>query len=256
MNSEWRSRYEEGVAAAQAAGKIALAYFDAGITVETKADQSPVTIADRRAEETLRNQLLKHFPNDGFLGEEYGDAPGRSGYRWIIDPIDGTRSFIRNIPIWATLVGLEFQGEMIAGITYIPAWNQTYRALRGDGAFRDDRPIHVSGVGQLDKSLVSYSGFGYFKSAGHQDTFARLLASTERSRSYSDFYGFVLVAQGSVELMVDHGVHIWDVAGLKVIVEEAGGKFTDWEGKPRVDRPDALASNGKVHAAALEVLRG
>src|SRR5271170_3270166 len=106
MNSDWRSRYEQAVVAAQAAGKVALGYFDAGVAVETKADRSPVTIADRSAEETLRKHLLQHFPEDGFLGEEFGDTPGRSGYRWIIDPIDGTRSFIRNIPIWATLVGL------------------------------------------------------------------------------------------------------------------------------------------------------
>ena len=256
MNPEWRSRYDAGVLAAQAAGKVALDYFDKGVVVETKADQSPVTIADRSAEETLRSFVRKHFPNDGFLGEEFGDSPGSSGYRWIIDPIDGTRSFIRNIPIWATLVGLEYRGEMIAGIAYIPVWNQTFRALRGDGAFRDDRRIRVSDTAQLGKSLFSYSSFGFFKAAGKQDHFAQLLAETERSRAYADFYGFVLVAQGSVDLMADYGVHIWDVAGLKVIVEEAGGTFTDWDGQPSIDRPDVLASNGKVHAAALKILGG
>ena len=255
MNPDWKSRYDLGVVAAQAAGKVALDYFDTGVAVETKADQSPVTIADRSAEQALRKQLTQHFPDDGFLGEEFGDTPGTSGYRWIIDPIDGTRSFIRNIPVWATLVGLEFRGEMIAGIAYIPTWNQTFRALRGDGAYRDDRRIRVSDVPTLDKALLSYSSFGFFKAAGRQDSFALMLAKTERSRGYSDFYGFVLVAQGSVDLMVEHGVHIWDVAGLKVLVEEAGGTFTDWEGQPSIDRPDVLASNGKVHAAALEILR-
>src|SRR6476659_8279324 len=120
MISEWKSRYDLGVEAAQEAGKVALRYFDTGVTVETKADQSPVTIADRNAEKALREHLLKHFPNDGFLGVEFGDTPGSTGYRWIIDPIDGTRSFIRNIPIWGTLLGLEYRDEMIAGVCYIP----------------------------------------------------------------------------------------------------------------------------------------
>jgi histidinol-phosphatase len=256
MNPEWQSRYEEGVLAAQAAGKVALGYFDTGVAVETKPDQSPVTIADRSAEEALRKQLTKHFPKDGFLGEEFGDTPGGTGYRWIIDPIDGTRSFVRNIPIWATLLGLEYRGEMIAGICFIPTWNQTFRALRGDGAYRDNRRIRVSDVPTLGKAFISYSSFGFFKAAGRQDSFAKLLAMSERSRGYADFYGFVLVAQGSVDVMVEHGVHIWDVAGLKVIVEEAGGTFTDWDGQPSIDRPDVLASNGKVHAAALDILRG
>ncbi len=254
MNPDWKTRYEEGVQAAQEAGRVALRYFDTGVVVETKADQSPVTIADRTAEQTLRERLLKHFPSDGFLGEEFGDAPGTSGYRWIIDPIDGTRSFIRNIPIWGTLLGLEHRGEMIAGIVYIPTWNQTYRALRGDGAYRDDRRIRVSDVSQLNKALVSYSSFGFFKAAGKQNAFAEILARTERSRSYADFYGFVLVAQGSVDVMVEYGVHIWDVAGLKVLVEEAGGQFSDWSGGPSIDRPDVIASNGKIHAATLEIL--
>jgi len=255
MNAEWKSRYDAGIHAAQAAGKVALGYFDTAVAVELKEDHSPVTIADRNAEKTLREHILKHFPDDGFLGEEFGDSPGSTGYRWIIDPIDGTRSFIRNIPIWATLLGLEYRGEMLAGITYIPVWNQTFRALRGDGAYRDDRRIRVSDVPRLDKSLISYSSFGFFKKAGKQEAFATLLAKTERSRGYSDFYGFILVAQGSVEVMVDHGVHIWDVAGLQVIVEEAGGRFTDWDGKRTIDRPDVLATNGRVHDAALEILR-
>jgi histidinol-phosphatase len=254
MIPDWKARYEEGVLAAQEAGRVALGYFDRGVAVETKADQSPVTIADRAAEQAMRQRLLRHFPHDGFLGEEFGDSPGSSGYRWIIDPIDGTRSFVRNIPIWATLVGLEHRNEMIAGIAVIPTWNQTFRALRGDGAYRDERRIRVSDVDRLDKALMSYSSFGFFKAAGKQSAFAEMLARTERSRSYADFYGFVLVAQGAVDLMADFGVHIWDVAGLKVIVEEAGGCFTDWAGGATVDRPDALATNGRLHAAALEIL--
>lgn len=255
MNADWKNRYEAGVLAAQEAGREALRYFDTGVAVETKPDQSPVTIADRSAEEVFRKRLVEQFPDDGFLGEEFGDTVGTSGFRWIIDPIDGTRSFIRGIPIWATLIGLEYQGEMIAGVAYNPVWKQTHRALRGDGAYRDERRIRVSDEQHFDKSLLAYSSFSYFRQVGKQTAFAELLVKTERSRSYADYYGFVLVAQGSVELMVDHGVHIWDIAGLKVIVEEAGGMFTDWHGGLGVDRPDVVASNGKVHAAALEILK-
>src|SRR5215470_7207339 len=131
MNADWRNRYDIAITASKQAGDFALGYFDNNIAVEWKADQSPVTMADRGAEEMLRKALLGKFPNDGFLGEEFGDTPGTSGYRWIIDPIDGTRSFVRGIPIWATMVGLEYQRELIAGVVYIPAMNQVYRALRG-----------------------------------------------------------------------------------------------------------------------------
>jgi histidinol-phosphatase len=255
MDPSWQTRYSAGLEAAKIAGQLALRHFDTNIAVETKADLSPVTVADRDAEQSLRERLGKLFPGDGFLGEEFGDTPGSTGFRWIIDPIDGTRSFIRDIPIWATLVSLEYRSEQIMGICYMPAMNLMYRALRGDGAFRDDRRIHVSDVARLDKALVSYSSLGFFKVAGKQQQFLTMLDRTERSRAYSDFYGFMLVAQGSVDLMVEQGVHIWDVAGLKVIVEEAGGTFTNWDGNPSVDRPDVVASNGKVHAAALEILR-
>jgi len=244
-------RYEEAIRATREAGRVALQYFDTGVAVETKADDSPVTIADRSAEETLRGRLIKHFPDDGFLGEEFGNSPGTSGYRWIIDPIDGTRSFIRGIPLWATLVGLEYQGEMVAGLAFNPVLDQMHHAMKGSGAFRDDRPIHVSNTATLNRAIVAYSSIDYFKAAGRQQAWMDLLGAAERSRSYCDYYGFVLVAQGSVDLMADHGVHIWDVAGLKVIVEEAGGKFSDWSGQPSVDRPDVLASNGRVHAGAL-----
>ena len=255
MHPDWKARYDVMLDAAREAGNLALKYFDTGIAVETKADRSPVTIADRDAEKLLRATLTRYFPGDGFLGEEFGEQDGTTGFRWIIDPIDGTRSFVRNIPIWATLVGLEFQGKQIAGLAYIPTWGQMFHALSGCGAFRDERRISVSSTEKLAQSLVSYSSFGFFKSPDSGPAFLEMLKQTERSRSYADFYGFVLVAQGSVDLMVDYGVHIWDVAGLKVIVEEAGGKFTDWQGDPRIDRPDVIASNGKVHDAALTILK-
>ena len=132
MNPEWRSRYEKAIDITRRAGKVALSHYETNLTIECKGDLSPVTIADRNTEQALRTGILEAFPGDGFLGEEYGDAAGTTGFRWILDPIDGTRSFVRGIPIWAVLVGLEYRGELIAGVCRVPALQQTFRALRGD----------------------------------------------------------------------------------------------------------------------------
>jgi histidinol-phosphatase len=257
MNPEWKNRYDAAVTAARQAGRHALQYFDRGVNVEWKADRSPVTLADREAETLLRERLLGAFPDDGFLGEEFGDRPGTSGYRWIVDPIDGTRSFVRGIPLWATLIGLEYREEQIAGIAYLPALNDTtYRALRGDGAYRDERRIRVSDVDRLADAVVFYSSLSWFAKAGKEAMFLNLVRATQRQRGYGDFYGFVLVAQGSGEVMAEHGVHAWDVAGLKVLVEEAGGTFTNWAGTPTIHSPDVVASNGKLHTTTLAILNG
>jgi histidinol-phosphatase len=255
MNAEWRSRYEVAIEVAQQAGALALQHFDREIAVEWKADDSPVTIADRSAEALLRTTLLGRFPSDGFLGEESGDTPGSSGYRWIIDPIDGTRSFVRGIPIWAVLVGLEYRGELIAGVCRLPAMNQTFRALKGDGAFRDDRRLHVSTVDRLDRAHVYYSSIRWMKQAGSERQFLELVDCTERQRGFGDFYGFVMVAQGSGEVMVEYGVHPWDLGALVPIVEEAGGRMTTWDDSRDLNRSDVLATNGRLHAEVLRVLR-
>ena len=256
MNAEWNARYEVAVEAARQAGQLALRYFDAGLAVEWKHDHSPVTAADREAEALLRTTLLGKFPHDGFLGEEHGEQPGSSGFRWIIDPIDGTRNFVRGIPIWATLVGLEYKDEQIAGVCDVPTLRQTYRALRGGGAFRDDRPIQVSDVAALDQAILFYSSLSWFVRAGKAKEFLELAVRTQRQRGFGDFYGFVLVAQGSGEVMAEHGVHAWDVAALKPILEEAGGRLTDWDGTPTIHRTDVIASNGRLHDAALRILNG
>jgi histidinol-phosphatase len=255
MNPEWRSRYELAVEAARKAGRLALKYFDTELTVERKGDQSPVTVADREAEQLLRGTLHQAFPGDGFLGEEFGETPGTSGYRWILDPIDGTRSFVRGIPLWAVLVGLEYRGEMIAGVADAAALGQTYHALRGNGAFRDERRIRVSDEADLSRALLFYTSLSWFMQAGHEQEFLQLVRGTDRQRGYGDFYGFVLVAQGSGEAIIEHGVHVWDVAAIKPIIEEAGGRFSDWDGQPNIHRPDVAATNGKLHDAVLRVLR-
>jgi histidinol-phosphatase len=254
MNADWRNRYELAVTVAKEAGRLALRYFDSEMVVEWKKDQSPVTVADREAEDLLRKRLLGTFPKDGFLGEEFGNTPGTSGFRWIIDPIDGTRNFVRGIPLWATLIGLEYKEEQIVGVADLPAFGQTFRAMRGEGAFRDDRPIHVSQVTELSKGVMFYSSLSWFIKAGRQEVFLELVRRVQRQRGFGDFYGFLLVAQGSGELMLEHGVHIWDVAAIKPIVEEAGGRFSDWDGQPTIQRPDVIASNGILHDQVLGLL--
>lgn len=256
MNPHWRTRYELAVEAAQKAGDLARTYYETTFDVQHKADSSPVTVADREAEQHIRSMIARHFPDDGLLGEEYGDQSGTTGFRWVIDPIDGTKSFVRHVPIWATLVGLEYQGEQIGGVAYIPVFGMTYRALRGGGAFMNERPIHVSNVARLADSLLCYSSIGWFTRVGREKTFLELANRTARQRGYGDFYGFVLVAEGAAEVMLEHGVNPWDVAATKPIIEEAGGCFTDWDGKPTIHRPDVLATNGKVHGEAMAILRG
>jgi histidinol-phosphatase len=255
LNPDWRNRYEAAVDAARRAGQVALRYFDHDVAVEWKEDESPVTVADRETEAELRATFERMFPGDGFLGEEYGDAPGSTGFRWIIDPIDGTRSFVRGVPIWATMVGLEYKGEQVAGVIYLPALGPTYHALRGHGAFRGDKRIRVSDVADLAQAHIYYSSLSWFMKAGKRDAFIDLCVRTERQRGFGDFYGFVLVAQGSGELMIDHGVHPWDVSAVVPLIEEAGGRFSDWDGNPGIDRPDVLVSNGKLHEVALAMLQ-
>src|SRR5436190_5804144 len=157
MNPDWKARYEVAVEVARRAAQRALRYFNESVVVEWKHDQSPVSVADRETEQELEAGLLGRFPGDGFLGEEFGEKPGTSGFRWIIDPIDGTRNFVRGIPIWGTLVGLEYQGEAIAGVVEVPALGLAYRALRGDGAYRNDRRIRVSSVATLSDATLFHT---------------------------------------------------------------------------------------------------
>jgi histidinol-phosphatase len=256
MNTAWRTRYDAAIEATHKAGQFALRYFDADVAVEWKLDASPVTVADRDAEKLLRSTLLGAFPQDGFLGEEFGDHPGTSGFRWIVDPIDGTRSFVRGVPLWGTLVGLEYQGEPIAGVAAAPALGVTWRALRGDGAYRDERRIHVSKVDNLKDATLFYTSLKWFDLAGKRDHFLRLAGQVQSHRGHGDFYGFVLVAQGSGEIMTEHGVHIWDVAAIEPIITEAGGRYSNWDGRKDLTRPDVVVSNGILHDAALRVLAG
>ena len=152
-------------------------------------------------------------------------------------------------------MGLEYKGATIAGVVVVPPWGHVYRALRGDGAFRGEQRIRVSDVSKMGDAHLFYSSLSWFARAGRQEAFLELSRRTQRQRGFGDFYGFVLVAQGSGELMVEHGVHIWDVAAIKPLIEEAGGRYSDWDGGTSIDRPDVIVSNGKLHEEALGFLK-
>jgi histidinol-phosphatase len=262
MNPEWRARYEVAVESAEQAAQIAAGYFPDGdpaefaAHIEWKSDRSPVTAADRAAEAFLRNRIINAFPDDAFLGEEYGEKPGDSGFRWIVDPIDGTRNFMRGMPLWGTLVGVEHRGEAVAGAAVLPALGHTYRALRGDGAYRNSRRLRVSDAASLDDAILVCSTLSGFTKVGRESQFLKLVHRTQRQRAFGNFYGFALVAEGAAEIMVEPGLHVWDVAAVAPIIEEAGGRFTDWQGRPTIHQPDVLASNGRLHDEALRILNG
>lgn len=236
------------------AGKLAWDYFERGIEHELKADQTPVTIADREAEQLLRDTFHQRFPGDGFLGEEYGEEPSATGFRWIIDPIDGTKNYVRGVPVFATLVGLEWDGAMVAGFAYVPAMDRLYHAVRGGGAFRNDRPIRASTVDRLEKVNLVYTSIDWFDKTGTTPFFLDLVRVVERSRGFGDYFGFLLVAEGAADIVLEPQIAPWDIAALKPIVEEAGGTFTNWHGVDTIYGPGALAGNPAIHAEVLRRL--
>jgi histidinol phosphatase-like enzyme (inositol monophosphatase family) len=251
MNAEWTTRYECAVQTTRAAAALALDYYHQALDVEWKADESPVTVADREAERLLRETLLGSFPGDGFLGEESGDQPAATDFQWIIDPIDGTRNFVRGIPIWGTMTGLLHRGEPIAGVIACPALGHLWHAVRGGGAFRNDKPIRVSEVARLAESTLTCTSADYFLRTPEGRPGMAVLARAQISRGYGDCWGFALVAQGSADAMIDHGMKPWDIAAAVPIVEEAGGRASNWNGGRDLFRSDWVASNGRLHDAIL-----
>ncbi len=239
----------------KASERITLKYFRSKFRVDYKSDKSPVTIADKSCEKFLIGELSKKFPEHGFFGEEFGDNSEGHEYRWIIDPIDGTRNFTRGIPYWGTLCGLEHEGEIIAGIMSLPALKKTYYASRKHGAFCNGKRIRVSKLKELEKSSIVYGGLKYFLGTKYEKGFLDITNLSYHDRGFGDCFGYTFVAEGEAEAMLDPIVSPWDVAAIKPIIEEAGGIFTDFEGNATVYAKTALAANPYLHAALLEKLR-
>jgi len=222
--------------------------------VDTKPDLTPVSEADRAAEEALRARIDAERPGDGVVGEEFGETPGTGGRRWILDPIDGTKNYVRGTPVWGTLIALERDGEMVVGVASAPALGRRWWAERGAGAFADGTRIRVSRVHEVEEALLCYTSGPAFDEHGLGPQFRSLAARCWGARGFSDYWGHVLVAEGSADIAVEPIMNLWDNAPLQVIVEEAGGRFTDLEGRPRADGGSAITTNGLLHDDVLAAM--
>jgi histidinol phosphatase-like enzyme (inositol monophosphatase family) len=235
--------------AAYRAGRSTLAHFQTGVAVESKSDATPVTVADRDAERLIRSMIADRFPGDEILGEEEGGS--MSGDRWVIDPIDGTKSFVCGVPLYATLLSYERDGEPILGVCYLPALDEMLYAEQGSGAFFNGRPCRVSQRDDLTGCVLSCGGLASMVRHGRWAAFDKLGEAALATRSWSDAYGHALVATGRVDAMIDPIVNPWDVSAVSLIVREAGGRFTTFTGDEALGA-EALSSNGLLHEALLK----
>ena len=237
---------------------VALRHLAAGLTVNEKPDRTLVTQVDTEIETILRGRIADAFPGHGMVGEEYGDHDGDGETRWIIDPIDGTHNLVRGIPVWATLIAVERAGELVAAAISAPALQRRWHASRGQGAagldLLGERPLRVSAVNRLAEAQVVWSGLGPMEAAGFGPAVRAIAAGAWRDRGFGDFWGYMLVAEGAADAMLEIGPTVWDLAAPALIVREAGGRLTDFAGRDSYTGPQALASNGRLHAAIVEHL--
>jgi histidinol-phosphatase len=248
------------VDAARQAGELTLKYFNSDAGFEMKADNTPVTIADREAEQLLRRLIEAEFSNHGIIGEEFDEKVGSEPGRWILDPIDGTFSFICRVPLYSVLVGFEWQGEMLAGVIHAPALGETVYAARGLGCTwcapnGEERPARVSEVAELSQARLLHGGPKLLHKHGKGRAFDRLREKVYAERGWCDAHAYLLIATGRAEIMLDPILSIWDTAALLPVVTEAGGTFTDWTGRPTHTAPEAIATNGHLLEQVLATIR-
>lgn len=259
--TEVASRLKFALEAARNAGRFILQHYQqAGLTVERKRDSSPVTIADRGAEELLRREIARSFPGDAVLGEELGETSGTSGFRWILDPVDGTKSFIHGVPLFGTLIGLEHRDQCVAGVCSFPPLDEIVWGSIGQGAFwskgkESPRRARVSNIANLGDALFCFTTIQGFGRIGRTDAFHKFVDSCGLARGWGDCYGHCLVATGRAELMVDPLMNPWDIAALIPIVQEAGGHFIDWNGKTSIHSGNGISVNAELRDAVLQVTR-
>lgn len=240
---------------ADAAATVTLPWFGHRLPVELKEDATPVTEVDRRAEQAIRDAIHARHPADAVLGEEHGLQEGANGRRWVIDPVDGTKLYAEGIPLWTTLIALEIDGVPVVGVADAPAIGDRYHAVRGEGAWRGDRRLHVSDVSSLAGSFLAHSAIEEWIAGGEGEFLLGVAGRARRTRGLSDAWAHLLVAQGSVEVLLEHEpCQAWDWAATGLIVEEAGGCMTTLTGRPPSAGDDLLVSNGAVHREVLDAL--
>jgi histidinol-phosphatase len=236
---------------ADLADTITMRHFRAvDLRVETKPDLTPVTVADREVEQAIRTRLAQLRPEDAVVGEEYG-VSGSSARRWVVDPIDGTKNYVRGVPVWATLIALQLSEHGQVGVVTAPALHRRWWAVRGQGAYADGRPIRVSGVSRLADAHLTYSSLGGWEKQDRLAGFLDLSREVWRTRAFGDFWSHVMVAEGGADIAAEPEVSLWDLAALQVLVEEAGGRFTDLSGTATAEGGSAVSSNGLLHDEAL-----
>jgi histidinol-phosphatase len=223
------------------------------LVIETKADQTEVTVADRSTETVVRERILAERPGDGLLGEEHGTIESTNGIRWIIDPIDGTGNYVRGVPVWATLIARECQGVIDIGVVSAPAMGNRWWGSQDHGAFADGRRLQVSRIDEITNAFLSYSE-GPWERQGMRVQLEALRKTAYRERAFGDFWQHMLVAEGACDIAAEAIVSVWDLAAIQIIVEEAGGVFSDLSGQARPDGGSALSTNGVLHGKTLAFL--
>lgn len=258
---ELATRLKFALEAASRAGEFIMSHYQsAELAVERKRDSSPVTEADRGAELLIRKLLAETYPNDAILGEEFGESAGTSGWRWVLDPVDGTKSFIHGVPLFGTLIAAEFNQEPLIGVCRMPALNEVVYGATGLGASwqvgdRPARPARVSSVNDLSAATFSTTTIQGWRRIGRQDAFDRICAKAAISRGWGDCYGHALAATGRVDVMIDPLLNPWDCAPFIPIMKEAGGSFIDFNGKSVTTTGNGLSVNAGLKDQCLELLR-
>ena len=261
LEPEIQSRLDVARRIAREAGQVTLEYFQTNrFEVQRKGDGSPLTIADQKSETHLREVISQEFPDDAIVGEEFGETSGTSGFQWVLDPIDGTKSFICGVPLYGTMVGVTVEDRAVIGSVYFPGLDEGIFAARqfGSWAYQGERqPVaaKVSTKSALADVVMVTSEMETFGDRGAAEVYQKLIESIYFARTWGDVYGYLLVATGRVEVMIDPILNVWDAAAVQPIIEEAGGKFTDWAGNESIYAGEAIGSNGHVHEAVLDFTR-
>ncbi|HWS99619.1 MAG TPA: histidinol-phosphatase [Pyrinomonadaceae bacterium] len=252
--AELEQLLEFAVGLAHEAGEITLKYFRGAHGAELKTDGSFVTAADREAEAHIRARLAEKFPDDAVVGEEAGESEGTSGRQWIVDPIDGTYSFVHGVPLYGVMLGLEVEGEMAVGVVNLPAMGERVSAARGLGCHWNNQRARVSETAQLDGALLLSTDFGLCERYGKGAACEKLERVAGARRTWGDCYGHVLVATGRADVMLDPVMNVWDCAALLPIIEEAGGHFTDWRGRRTIRGGDAISTNARLFDQVMKTV--